>query len=515
MKPERARNRYFRSLLAALASASSAGIALADTTNQIAITTFDSDAPAGWGFYYFYGDNGLGIASNPDRFYYLPDDVDLTNAMCRYSFDNTDLAGNENYGTGFGAPLNYGGDPTVFVSTNREDYIFSFDARVEGLLPDQATANMEMQVQIFNSSATPTKILQVNLPFDAGSNMTHFEFLLSDGSLGDNTTDAGFAAGYQGVTTLQFGLNRHAPNGVFGTDGDNAIVLDNLKLSVIQKPVVVYPPPTVPVAVFDWNLDDKPIYYTYGGYSWTESGTPPTFNFPTNIAVDGVGFGVDGSVGWFLTMDNSALAATPPAWAGGGTGGGGPVDFSRFDTGDLTAYRISFAAKALGLAQDVPQTTCSLQLFLDSPNGNLRLDFAVTAGTNWVTNSFTLNQGSAGSGTKPSFTTNYNTYTALRTQWQIENVTSPDWGYDADNALVLDNIKLVRNYIACPPLTITPNANTTVITWAAPATGSTKLLSAPDVGGPWTEVIGANSGYVVPGKSGTTFFRTLWVAPGP
>jgi hypothetical protein len=284
---------------------------------------------------------------------------------------------------------------------------------------------------------------------------------------------------------------------------------------VIEKPVVLHPPPLEPVAIVDWNLDDKPLNNLYGGYSWSANELVPIYNYPTNITVDGAGFGVGGSVGWFLKMDNSTLGANPPAWAGGGTGGSGPVDLTRFDTGDMTSYRVSFAAKALGLDPSVTQTTCRLQIFLDSPIENLRLDFPVMAGTDWITNVMTLNQGSAGAGTKAGFTTNYNTYTGLRTQWQIENATSTDWGYDTDNALVLDNIKLERLYVACPPLIITRNADTITVTWAAPSTGTAKLQATSLNGSAWADVANATSPYSTTVPTGPKYFRLLWVPPSP
>jgi hypothetical protein len=511
-------------LISGIALALAAASALANTTNQIAQTTFDAGGTASWGYHYWYGDNGMGVAMDPNRAWYDPNDWNYTNAMCYYWFDTTGLAGsgNNNYGTGFGAPLNWGNDSSVFISSNRQDYLFSFDARVEGLLPDQTTANCEMQVQFLNSAQSPQKILQVNLSFNAASNMTHFTFALSDGGLADSS-DATFAAGYQGITSLQFNVNRHVPSDSFGFDWDNAIVVDNLQLEVIDKPIVI-PPPLVPVAALEWNMDDKPLWYGYGGYNWSENSYLPTFTYSINAE----GQGVDGSRAWILAMDNSALATQPPAWAGGGTGGGGPVDFTRFDTGDLASYAISFDARVEGISSQ--STGCGFQLFLDVPDDTLQppdsntdndlllqMNFPVTPlTTQWQRFSFPLDRGSVGGGSKANFSAYYNLVNGLRTQFQIENASSfNDWGYDADNALVIDNIRLDRLYPGCPPLRITQAANNMIVTWDPPSSGTAKLQSATSINGAWSDVPGAVSGYSIPVSSGAKFFRTQWVPPAP
>src|SRR5690606_2051274 len=110
----------------------------------------------------------------------------------------------------------------LFTSSNRVDYVFSFDARVEGLAEGVTSANLEMQVQLFNSEQTPDKILQVNLPFTAGSNWVHVTRNLEDGALGDGTSDERFAGGYRNVTTIQYNVNSHDPHTAFGFDWDNA-----------------------------------------------------------------------------------------------------------------------------------------------------------------------------------------------------------------------------------------------------------------------------------------------------
>jgi hypothetical protein len=258
-------------------------------------------------------------------------------------------------------------------------------------------------------------------------------------------------------------------------------------------------------------MDDKPMYGGWGGYNWSQNSSLPTFTWsPANA-----GAGVGGSNAWILAMDNSALAPpNTPAWAGGGTGDNGPTDYSLFDSGDLKDYTITFDARAEGLNPNkMDATICRLQLFLDIAGNNMRLDFNLPAGSNWVTTTYTLNQGAVGLGSKPSFATNY-TVTALRIQSQIENAASEgDWSFDTDNLLAVDNIKIQRVYIGLPPLRITTATNNVVVTWAQPSNGTAKLQSANSVNGTYSDVSGATSPYVIPIASAPKFFRTQWVPP--
>ena len=61
-------------------------------------------------------------------------------------------------------------------------------------------------------------------------------------------------------------------------------------------------------------------------------------------------------------------------------------------------------------------TTVALQLFMDSPRGNVQLNFPVQAQSNWVHTAASFNSASWDTGgghlPKASFATNYNTYTA-------------------------------------------------------------------------------------------------------
>ena len=519
------KNRLMRlaSFLSGVALASALTAAHAQTTtNLLSETTFDPAAASPWGYGYFYGNNGLGLQEY-NREYYLPEDVDMTNAMFQFSFDITDLAGTTGYGTGFGGPLFLTTtDPASFVSTNREDYIFTFDARAEGLEPGQ-TANSEMQVQFYHpdENGVAVKSLQVNLPFQATDQWKTFSFTLDQGALGDNTSDTVFAQFAGSTTEVRFNVNLHEPDHSFGFDAGNAVYLDNAKLEVIDRPDVA-PVPTVGVALADWNFDDKTVDYEYH-YDWSQNDVHAVITGGNNAGGNDPNTrGKDGTSGWFLSLDNTEFANNPPQWAGGGTGGSGPVDYTRFDSANLADYRITFDARVEGLDPSRVNSAAVLQLFFDAPDdtiqpadedtnadGIVQLNFPIAqVSGDWQTYSFPFNKGSVGGGNKTNFTAFFNQINALRTQWQIENVASlTDWGYDADNALVIDNVKIERLYAGLGTIAVSKNGSDLVLTWTeAPGV---KLQSATTVNGPYNDVTDAASGYTVPTADQHRFFRLV------
>lgn len=508
--------------LAAAALAAGALQAQTVTTNLLTETTFDPAAPSGWGYGYFYGNNGLGFQEY-QRQYYLPEDTEMTNAMWHYTFDLTDLAGATGYGTGTGGPFYRAPelDPGAFASTNREDYTFSFDARVLGLDPAQASANAEMQVQFYylnEESGQTVKSLQVNLPFAPTAEWKRFTFNLGEGGLGDNTTEAEFARRATITSELRFNVNFHEPHNAFGYDAENVLELDNARLEVVSKPASE-PVPMTGVAIADWNFDDRLVANEYH-YEWSQNDTHMIITGENNAGGNAPNtFGVNGTSGWAVSFDNTELGNNPPQWAGGGSGGAGDADFSHFTTGDLTLYRVTFDAKVAGLNERT-NTTGVLQLFLDSPDDTLqpadentdadliaRLDFQIGGvSAEWQTFSYLLSKGAAGLGSKANFTNHFGNLSALRTQWQVENTASfADWGYDADNMLVIDNFKLERLYAGVGRLEAQRNGNSLVLIWTGAA--NAKLQESATINGQFTEVTGATSGYTTPLSGSARFFR--------
>lgn len=508
-------------------------------TNEIAFTDFDVTAP-GWSFGYFYSWNFPGVNTPPNdpqpgTWEYTIGYTDplLTTGplVYRYAFTNTPYEGpvttnSAGYGTGFGMPLNWGFDSTVFNSLALEDYILSWDARVEGLSPGQATANCEMQIKL----GTGTLALQKNIGYNPGSNWTHFTYTLDAGGFAESTTYTTFTNGLSlGITTVECAQNQHMPNDQFGFDDTNVVYLDNIKLEVLQySGPPPPPPPTAPVTILDYNFDDRPLgWFNPTGFNWSQL-APNSMPIPTGNGAN-PGYGVGGSNAWTLAMDNSALAApNTPQWAGLGANGSGPANYTPFGTSALSGYRISFDCRVEGLVPDKEQTTgFSHSFFLRAPDDTLqppdgdtnaddlvRLNFDFTAKTNWQTVSFLLSSGTVGGGSKANVTNHFSQITETMLEWGIQNAASgADWEFDNNNVLVIDNYKLERLYVATPPLNVQIAGNNVVVTWAQPATGSAKLQSSVTVNGTFTDQLGATSPYTNAISGTPKYFRTQWIAP--
>jgi hypothetical protein len=117
-------------------------------TNEVGYSDFDAGGVWGYGYFYSWGWPGGSQFTNGTWTYnYSYTDPSLTNGplVGAYYFTNVmmgDLMTNSGagYGTGFGGPVRPGSYGFFDLSTNLDDYIFSFDARVEGLAPGQTTA---------------------------------------------------------------------------------------------------------------------------------------------------------------------------------------------------------------------------------------------------------------------------------------------------------------------------------------------------------------------------------------
>jgi hypothetical protein len=144
----------------------------------------------------------------------------------------------------------------------------------------------------------------------------------------------------------------------------------------------------------------------------------------------------------------------------------------------------------------------------------MRLDYQILGlNSDFQTYSLLLSKAAVGSGSKTNFTANFSKISAFRTQWQIESSANESmWGFDADNSLIVDNIKVERIYTGLPPVVISANGNNISVGWTAPSTGTVKLQSATSLNGTFTDVSNAPNPYTVTPPAGSTrFFRTVWV----
>lgn len=542
-------------VLTALLLLGNGSTARAQTTNVVTLTTFDFEtfdppAPSGrpaYTYSYKYEWGGEPPSSYMHLFnslYYLPDDWNFTNAMGQFTFDNTlygDFITNNpgaGYGFGFGGGLNWTNTGAAFISTNLQDYIVSFDAWGEGFKAGLASVNGEFQmrfdapddtIQPADADTSKDTLMQVNRNFTITSNRQHFVFTLDQGTIADGKTDRDFILYRALIDEPRFGVNFHMPHDGFDYDWDNVVYIDNIRLDVVQAVPPPPPPPKVAFALFDYNWDDKPVWYAWNEYpgntGWS-AGTTGQYWVSNNVA----GAGVDGSAAFMMCMDNSAMAGSVPAWAGGNTGGGGPVDLSQLKSSDLADYCVTLDGRVEGLNPTKATTSGTLQLHFiapddtvqppDSDTGNdmiVRLDFTIPdLMTNWQTIQLALTKATVGSGSMANFTNYLDKISEIQFQFQINNAASEaTWSFDADNRLIIDNFKLERLQTACPPLNIVVNGANIEVSWDAVTTGTLQLQSATDPGGPYSEVVGATSPYVTPIAGGPKYFRTLWIQPAP
>jgi hypothetical protein len=489
---------------------------LAQTTNLISLTTFESDGRPRYGYQYHYTYGGADPGGSIESFntlYYDPNDVGQTNAMGQLTFDDTVfngfLAANPGggFGYGLGGAGNFDNDTTKFISTNREDYLLSFDCRVEGLLSGTTSASGQYQIRFDSPDDTiqppdpdsnPDTLLQVNFDITPGSNWTHYVFTLDQGSIGGGSEE-NFALYQSFINNINFAINLNNPE-AFGYDGDNAVYLDNIRLDVIQR-AVTNPPPIVDIPILFWNFDDKPVFYHYA-YTYSQNNTPE-FTAQASYAPLGVG----GSNANVLTFDDSIFTNGTPAYAGAGSGFSGPMDASQFTTTNLASYRLDFDYRVLGLDPTKTSTPGQMQLAIRT-NGNavLTVNFDVTLKSNWQTFSATLNKGGNGGGSAAAFAQNLSIIDSIQPNFQVTAVPF-DYGLDGDNTVVVDNVRLVRLQVGLPPLTITHSGPNAVVTWSGPA----KLQGANNVVGPYTDLTGVTNFYSVPITNAARFFRTQWV----
>jgi hypothetical protein len=544
---------WLRPALASLALVCAASLGLTAhaqqtpiATNQIAFADFDTAVASGdWGYWYSGPTEVVPSGDYTRDLYFMDPLTDPANGQgaFRFTFDSTVYAGTEAattgwWGTGFGMGLPWLSDPYAFTSMDPADYILSFDARVEGLAPDQTAGNCVMEFRLGTGGGSGWVMVK-SLPYAPGTNWTHFVFNLDQGSwIGadqspstslESFTNA-VAAGT--ITSVQFNQNQPNP-AQFGFDADNSIVMDNIKLEVYAYAgPPPPPPPKVAVPVLDYNFDDKDTWWAWPNYPETTAGWSANANKATYSGVrPDVGAGVGGSQAFSIRMDNSTILTDPPgtpAWAGGNTSTGGAGNYSLLTSTDLKDYRYNFGARVEGLAEGQETTSMIVQMSFNAPDDTLqpadsdsnrdlllRLNLNVSnIKSNWQTFIPSLKDASVDSGSMANFQAYSTKVDEIQWQLQIQNPHQANiWGTDADNKIVVDDFKFERLFTGTPPLKAQKVGDNVVITWDAPSTGTVKLLSGTNPSNITNEVVGATSPHNSPATGAPMFFRTLWVPP--
>jgi hypothetical protein len=525
--------KWFSSAMLGLALA---GSVRADTTNLVMDITGDDPNNIEWSFSYHYVNNGWGAApghsdwpGGNEMFGFDLEAPDYTNALYKLTFDSTfisdftnHLTGVDDWSYGFGAGGKFRPvvDYTLLKGTNREDYILEFDAKVEGLMEGTSAGNGEFQLK-FIQGGTNT-LVQHNYSFSTGTNWTHFRYGLDQGSANSADWD-NFVANRASVDSLQFGYNWHEPSRQFGFDSDNVILLDNLRLSAIDR-LPIPAPPTVAHTVLLWDMDATALYYSWGGSAWSGNGINAAFTAISAVA----GAGVGGGNAFEMACDNSPYATNQPPWAGGQVGLGGPGNYANMMTSDLNLYVLSMDVRAEGMAPDTTTTSFDVQVFIRAPDGTLSVTNGATdmlvqmngtvsgVTSNYTTKSLIVGKLGLGGGTKETFAAYFKQVSEVTLQLQLNNIAgATPWGQDANNKVFLDNIKLESLVIGNPQLTITTSGANALVTWPAPNTGTCKLqtTTTPWNAASWADITGAANPYSTPIAGAPKYFRTKWIPP--
>jgi hypothetical protein len=525
----------------------------AQTTNIILQTDFDGDAGEGnFNSNYGYcvaGSSAGSVAANysggitagvgvggttanlisPD-YTQLPSDPNWTSSSLSYVYA---VAGN---GTQFGAPMT-AITPTAVLGS----FILSADLQLSGLLPSLTSADVTIsKVQFFDSGN--------NVIFDftgdagsIGSNFVHLAIPLSSlNYAGDAThpvTDFTNAAVVGSIAsfTIEFAVEG-LPVGVIGGSGNNLIsppfgftstgslVVDNIEL--IQTGNTV-PTPMQEQLIWQANFDNTFPNGGIYGFHYRDGTDNASGILSTNV-----GGGLGGGNSLEYTVDLSSWSSTPPvAYSGFGVGATESPLPVVLTSANIASYRVYVSAKAGGLlggaSTNIPGV---LDLLFSVPPGSesppnassavvLDLNPTLTLTTNWQSYVFdNMAIGVNNGGSQALF----NEYVSKVNQLQVQVVAqgSPNvatqFGYDADNTVDIDNIKVVQLVPGLPPVFVTRLAGQVKIYWTDPTTGgSAQLQSSTNVTGPYLNVPGATSGatspYTVPSGATQQFFKTVWV----
>jgi hypothetical protein len=209
------------------------------------IFEYDQDGKDVWWLWPNYPDTTQGWSANPQkRATYWGDRLSAGNGVggstaIKFAMDNSvmtePLPGWAGGNIVMGGPANY----AHLKSGNLRDYRITFDARVEGLAPDQQTTPVTFQIY-FNApdgtlgapDGNRDMLLRQNVTISGvRSNWQTFTAFLSDGEVNAGSL-ANFQAHWQRVDEIQFQfqiLNAHVVS-VWGADNDNAFYFDNIKL---------------------------------------------------------------------------------------------------------------------------------------------------------------------------------------------------------------------------------------------------------------------------------------------
>jgi hypothetical protein len=280
------------------------------------------------------------------------------------------------------------------------------------------------------------------------------------------------------------------------------------------------PTPTVEKSLWQANFDNT--FPNDGDYGFSDRDGSPAATGGWAINPTG---GIGGSASFEYTVNFSAWSNSPPAsYSGFGIGADeSPLPYP-LTSSSQSSYRLYLSAKAGGTSAGVTNVPGQVDLSFFIPNGTEVYDLTSTfmLSTNWQSFEFdggtNLEVATWLTGAQSLF--NQDVSQVNKMEVQISVPGSPNiatlFGYDTNNTVDIDNIKVDELVPGLAPLTIIHTNTNAMVVWANPATGgAAQLQSATNVTGPYLNVAGATSAtaspYAVPSGTNQQFFRNVWV----
>jgi hypothetical protein len=271
-----------------------------------------------------------------------------------------------------------------------------------------------------------------------------------------------------------------------------------------------------------WQANFDTSFPNGGGYGFSDRDGSPN---ATGILSTNLTDGIDGTAALEYTVNLSSWSASPPvSYSGFGIGANeSPLPYP-LTSSSQASYRVYFSAKVGGTLAGVINVPGQIDLSFFIPDGTEVFDLTSTfeLSTNWQTYEFDGGTNLQIATWLTSAQSMFNQYVSQvnKMELQISVPGSPNiatqFGYDANNTVEIDNIKVVQLVPGLGPLSIVRTNSQTQVMWADPPTGgAAQLQSSLNVTGPFFNVAGATSAtvspYTVPTGTNQQFYRNMWV----
>jgi len=431
----------------------------------------------------------------------------------------------------FGAPIN-----PLAPTSDLSSLVISFDAEALGLDPSVTNTTLYfngLDIMTNGGNGDGIAVQFTGGSFSIGSNFTHFSVPLSvltlnTGSISDLTNAAelatvdGFVADFRVTQELGTALVDRRP--VWGFDTNNQLIVDDIYLEQVTGAVLS---PLYERLIWQVNFDDQKPDNFYG-FIFRDGA-----NFGATTVTTNDTAGIGGSAALQVTADLTSWATNPPtAYSGFGPGVGHSIPYTLTNT-NKSGYRVYWSAEAGGLLPGATEAPGNASIQFLVPPGTLTpsnatatlvLELApnVTLTTNYTSFVFDGSAAPIGiynGGSQAMFNQYISQVSLIQVQAQYNG--GPDigtlFGYDADNTMTVDNVKVVEIAQGIAPLNVVSSNGVTKVYFSDPINndGTAKLQSATNVAGPYHDVAGAgagaNSPYTVPAGGPQLFFRAKWV----